>query len=493
MKKIYHKNNLLTALVSQSESTQYSYSTELGLLSGQLIVIYPDNNVFIDRTNFTLFKCPLLASYYLNRPDCPLCQQIDPKFNCGWCSNTCNHRSKCSDIDIRSSNVCPFLKPKRPRVEQETPSLWEPLPSDNLEMGRIHPTPYIETRIHNPTMTDNTDSSWSTIFLVFALFLLVISTLVFVINLLIKTKAHHSRIASEQANFLSTTGPLTVDHNLIIGGDSPQSSSNLNETNNSISIVGLSQSTIFAGGNSSSSNGYKSANHQLYASHLPPIDPSCLATNSNVPPWLTRWFNSARQLSSAVAGKFSKVRTANSNDTRSSQHHGNSSTYQSGYTTNLSHHNQHLLHQLQQANSSLPLTFCYHQPPSSSTSSYDSSSAYYEEIGPGNLTKVNANQLVANRTLNMVDPFRSSAQDQQHLLTSNGQQQWQPTAAATFNHHHQHQLNNQHDLNTLQPRQQSSASSTGSATTNLPSVATPRHYLFASPSAMNAYKSHFLN
>lgn len=82
---------------------QYSYAADVGLLNGQLKVIYSDNNIFIDRTNFTLYKCHLLGSY-LNRPDCSLCQRIDSRFGCAWCSGACQHRARCAE---RPDDTCP--------------------------------------------------------------------------------------------------------------------------------------------------------------------------------------------------------------------------------------------------------------------------------------------------------------------------------------------------------------------------------------------------
>lgn len=58
--------------------------------------MYSDNNIFIDRTNFTMYKCHLLGAY-LNRPDCSLCQRIDERFNCVWCAGACHHKSRCSE------------------------------------------------------------------------------------------------------------------------------------------------------------------------------------------------------------------------------------------------------------------------------------------------------------------------------------------------------------------------------------------------------------
>lgn len=85
------------------ENSTYSYAADVGLLNGQLKVIYSDSNIFIDRTNFTMYKCHLLGAY-LNRPDCSLCQRIDQRFDCAWCSGSCQHRSRCLE---RPDESCP--------------------------------------------------------------------------------------------------------------------------------------------------------------------------------------------------------------------------------------------------------------------------------------------------------------------------------------------------------------------------------------------------
>lgn len=403
-------------------------------------------------------------------------------------SNLTNHICRCDSFGFLQLTTSSQYVLQPPNMVVPDFTQW---PSQDQPDGFFaNPTPH--SYLNPPAKQGPTSvGAWATVFIVFGLSLLVISIVAFVISLVLKTRAQ-SRIAKKHANFLSTTGPLAVDHSLMIGGDSgnsPQNSSNSVGTTHSASIVGLSQATICAGSNGSANN-YKSTNHQLYASHLPPIDSNYLASKSILPVWLSNWFKSTRWLSTTTASRFG-VGNKTKNDMNGIQHsiigpnaNGGSMTYQNGYTTNIHHH--HLHHQLQQANSRMPLTLS-HQPPSSSTSSYVSSSAYYEEIGPGNLTKVNANQLVSNRALTMVDPFRRPAQDQQHLLTSNGQQHWPQTTATTFNQQH-HDLSQQQQLQ----QQQSSASSAGSqhsATTNMTSVSTSRHYLFASPSAVNAYKT----
>lgn len=75
----------------------------MGQLAGQLVVVYSDNNIFIDRTNFTMYKCHLLGAY-LNRPDCSLCKLIEPRFKCAWCQGACRHAASCGQA---ADDACP--------------------------------------------------------------------------------------------------------------------------------------------------------------------------------------------------------------------------------------------------------------------------------------------------------------------------------------------------------------------------------------------------
>lgn len=57
-------------------------------------MLYSDN-ILLDRTNFTLYKCQHLGTY-LSRADCSVCQRLDSRFNCAWCSSGCRSRSDCA-------------------------------------------------------------------------------------------------------------------------------------------------------------------------------------------------------------------------------------------------------------------------------------------------------------------------------------------------------------------------------------------------------------
>lgn len=214
------------------------------------------------------------------------------------------------------------------------------------------------------------------------------------------------------------------------------------------------------------------------------------------------------------------------------------SQYQNGYTTALHHQataglhhhhhhvhaqHQHMHHQQTQQSSpasQVPLTSaaaaCGGQ--SSSTSSYVSSSAYYEEIGPGNLAKVShqqpTQQQQQHRTTTMhtiVDPFKRpdavfvQQQQQQQQMPNTWQQQQQivNSCAEFANYGQQNQMTHSNnnkfmhsDLYMMQQQHQpnNTATSTSNLSTGSTSVATtPRHYLFTSPSAVNAYKSAMTN
>lgn len=381
---------------------------------------------------------------------------------------------------------------------------------------------------------------WSTIFVVLGISLLVVSFVAFFINFILKSSSQ-TRLSKKQAGFsasilhrvtggggtsndlngLSTTGPI-ADHSLIgsidpIVNHSPSQVGITNASNSTTAsmMAGLSQSAYH--------HNYK-AHQQLYTSHLPPIE----VCSNPIKRW-TRWAawlkpSNWPPFSSSVAKGVDQIiehRVIGSTIGPGSVSY--KSQYQNGYTTALHHSHQST------ANSQVPLA-----APSSSTSSYVSSSAYYEEIGPGNLTKINTNQLTSRNTHTIVDPFKRQIQaptaDQQQALTSNQQSQhvhhqpWQSSGPTTApvgsttalsyppdSQQHQQQPylnygqplsaifkqqqqnnnnNNNNDLNQVQSSS-SSAASQHSTSTSLTTAngSTPRHYLFASPSAANAYKS----
>lgn len=182
------------------------------------------------------------------------------------------------------------------------------------------------------------------------------------------------------------------------------------------------------------------------------------------------------------------------------------SQFQNGYTTSLGLHqahnqmlsNQQVNHQHQRqvgstgsGQSAMPLN-------ASSNSSYVSSSAYYEEIGATNSSNNLVTRVNANSPTLVMDPFRR--QDNHFAMAgSNQQQQWRPinnSGTISYSMEPQKQaqqqthlamINKQHLHTDLSPLQSSSSSSTGSASV-VTGNTTPRHYLFASPSAVSAYK-----
>jgi len=64
-----------------------------------------DGDTFIDRINFTLFKCNLFASYAAGQEDCSLCNIVDKKYECVWCGSTCSYVDAC--LIERPSASCP--------------------------------------------------------------------------------------------------------------------------------------------------------------------------------------------------------------------------------------------------------------------------------------------------------------------------------------------------------------------------------------------------
>nr|XP_046918711.1 plexin-B-like [Dermatophagoides farinae] len=80
-----------------------SYQEEIGQQRASLTVLW-NSDTFIDRTNFTIYKCQYLGAY-AGRADCSLCQTRDNKFGCVWCLNQCLYNDQCTDLPI--INTCP--------------------------------------------------------------------------------------------------------------------------------------------------------------------------------------------------------------------------------------------------------------------------------------------------------------------------------------------------------------------------------------------------
>jgi hypothetical protein len=422
-------------------------------------------------------------------------------------------------------------------------------------------------------------------FVIVGVALLILSVAGLAVNVIIKLRGH-SRLSKKHQNFFEsmrdgpTTGPLAADHNLM--GSNPLVTGAA--TTQSASIIGLATGGGGSGGattlgpmgqicsSSTPTNAstYK-AHQQLYSAHIGAHSPPMMEAYSSSkarrwPARLVGWLveRPSTWLSNLSSSDGSNGAHAHKTD-RMIQHRvigSNSSTigtlayqksqYQNGYTTSPGLHNP--IHQQHHqtiaraylssaggngSQSGVPLN-------PSSNSSYVSSSAYYEEIGSGNLTKVNANQLSGmsqpsgSSQQASLDPFmmkqRHYIDAQNHhqshqptIPNSQGTQQqqpqqhhqqvfhqWQTQARADNNnastisfpppigqtggqHHHPMSLiTKQHLHNDLSPLQSSSSSSAGSqhsgsanpanGAANGSNGTTPRHFLFASPIAVNAYK-----
>lgn len=381
--------------------------------------------------------------------------------------------------------------------------------SSRRGVGDVPPT-FIGAQKQQPSQQQSV-GFWTTIFIVFGLSLLVVSLAAFVIQTIVRINSQ-SRLNKKQgflaagsilghntARDLSggpTTGPLSADHGLM--GQASLTGSPATGTNHSASIIGLTQSAC---------HGYKT-HQQLYAAHYPAIEPCNAVANKwrSLTSWLrpSRWLAAGRDKSVDHLGVI-QHRVIGSTIGGRPIGSACKSQFQNGYTTSLHHPHNHQ----SAATSQLPLA-----APSSSTSSYVSSSAYYEEIGPGNLTKVNTCQLANGQRHTIVEPFKRPSTDQQQLLNESNHlhnhHQQQQSGWTTINQQHlggydqrsiqaskqQQHLHN--DLSHLHQNPSQSSGSSGSssqhsASTNMTSVnggaQTPRHYLFASPQAVSAYES----
>lgn len=75
--------------------TAYTYQAEVGKVTATLTVLWNDDT-YIDKTNVTLYKCPLLGSHG-GRADCSLCLTRDRKYQCAWCDGSCKFGDACLD------------------------------------------------------------------------------------------------------------------------------------------------------------------------------------------------------------------------------------------------------------------------------------------------------------------------------------------------------------------------------------------------------------
>ncbi|XP_035219207.1 plexin-B-like isoform X4 [Stegodyphus dumicola] len=75
--------------------TAYTYQAEVGKVTATLTVLWNDDT-YIDHTNVTLYKCPLLGSHN-GRADCSLCLTRDRKYQCAWCDGSCKFGDACLD------------------------------------------------------------------------------------------------------------------------------------------------------------------------------------------------------------------------------------------------------------------------------------------------------------------------------------------------------------------------------------------------------------
>ena len=101
---------------------RYTYQADVPELTARLEVIR-EGDTFIDRINFTLYKCNLFASFSPGQEDCSLCQIVDRKYNCVWCSDTCSFIDAC--VAERPASSCPAssnrIEPLYPLIHGSSP------------------------------------------------------------------------------------------------------------------------------------------------------------------------------------------------------------------------------------------------------------------------------------------------------------------------------------------------------------------------------------
>ncbi|RWS18010.1 plexin-B-like protein [Dinothrombium tinctorium] len=81
---------------------EYTYEADTNELQAQLSILR-NGDMFIDKTNVTLYKCHLFGSHG-GKPDCSLCQTTAKKYECVWCAGHCSFVDACKETPAPS---CP--------------------------------------------------------------------------------------------------------------------------------------------------------------------------------------------------------------------------------------------------------------------------------------------------------------------------------------------------------------------------------------------------
>nr|XP_023013437.1 plexin-B [Leptinotarsa decemlineata]XP_023013439.1 plexin-B [Leptinotarsa decemlineata]XP_023013440.1 plexin-B [Leptinotarsa decemlineata] len=93
------------------DKTTYSYEANEGEYEASVKVVW-NRNHHVDSINVTLYKCDILGSHR-EHADCSLCVTRNSKYNCTWCSNSCQYSESCQ--------FTPHIECPRPRIDMIKP------------------------------------------------------------------------------------------------------------------------------------------------------------------------------------------------------------------------------------------------------------------------------------------------------------------------------------------------------------------------------------
>ncbi|XP_073993851.1 plexin B isoform X2 [Rhodnius prolixus] len=93
------------------DKTMYTYEANTGEYTAEVSLVW-NRNHHVDSMSLILYKCDILGSHR-DHPDCSLCVTRQAKYNCAWCSSTCDYAHSCKHYP---TTECP-----KPRIDMIKP------------------------------------------------------------------------------------------------------------------------------------------------------------------------------------------------------------------------------------------------------------------------------------------------------------------------------------------------------------------------------------
>ncbi|XP_014244949.1 plexin-B isoform X2 [Cimex lectularius] len=93
------------------DKTMYTYEANTGEHEAEVSLVW-NRNHHVDSMTLTLYKCDILGSHR-DHADCSLCVTRELKYNCAWCSSTCDYAESCK---LTPTKECP-----KPRIDMIKP------------------------------------------------------------------------------------------------------------------------------------------------------------------------------------------------------------------------------------------------------------------------------------------------------------------------------------------------------------------------------------